>query len=356
MTICFHLDDCKLSHKSPKVNDRMIKWLKREYESIFEDGSGEMSVSCGKAHTYLLGMTLDYSLPGRVMITMFEYIMEIIATYEKADPKGGGTKTSAAPEDLFKIDDDCKKLNRVKSQEFHTLVAKTLYATKRARPDTCTAVAYLTTRVRQPDADNWKKLSHMIKYLRGSTRTLPLVLSASGTGILKWWADGSFAVYPAMQGHTGGGLTMRRGFPIVTSTKQKLNTRSSTKSELVSVDDCMPAICWTRYFLEDQDYQVTENIVYQDNKSAILLERNGKASSSKRTKHIHIRYFVVTDRINKQELNMEWCPTGDMIADFMTKPTQGALFRKFRDQIMGVIPAQSPSPGKKKSKKARMIR
>jgi hypothetical protein len=331
----------------------MIKWLKREYKSIFEDSSGEMSVSCGKAHTYL-GMTLDYSLPGRVMITMFEYIMEIIAAYDNADPKGGGTKTSAAPENLFKIDDDCKKLNPVKSQEFHTLVAKTLYATKRARPDTCTAVTYLTTRVREPDTNDWKKLSHMIKYLRG-TKTLPLVLSASGTGILKWWVDGSFAVHPAMRGHTGGGLTMRRGFPIVTSTKQKLNTRSSTESELVSVDDCMPAICWTRYFLEAQGYQVTENIVYQDNESAILLERNGKASSSKRTKHIHIRYFFVTYRINKQELTMEWRPTGDMIADFMSKPTQGALFRKFRDQIMGVIPAQNPGPGKNKNKKARMV-
>jgi hypothetical protein len=59
--------------------------------------------------------------------------------------------------------------------------------------------------------------------------------------------------------------------------------------------------------------------------------------------------------MNKKELTVEWCPTGDMIADFMTKPTQGALFRKFRDQIMGVILAQSPGQGKKKTKKARMV-
>jgi hypothetical protein len=41
-----------------------------------------------------------------------------------------------------------------------------------------------------------------------------------------------------------------------------------------------------------------------------------------------------------------WCPTGDMIGDFATKPLQGALFRKFRDQIMGVTPARDPGPGK----------
>jgi hypothetical protein len=141
---------------------------------------------------------------------------------------------------------------------------------------------------------------------------------------------------------------MGRGFPIVTSVKQKLNTRSSTESEIVSVDDCMPAVCWTRYFMDAQGYGIQENIAYQDNMSAMLLEKNGKASSSKRTKHINIRYFFVTDRINKGELTVEWCPTADMIGDFMTKPTQGSMFKRFRDQIMGVVPAQSPGKGKPK--------
>jgi hypothetical protein len=53
---------------------------------------------------------------------------------------------------------------------------------------------------------------------------LPLILSANGTGILKWWVDAAFAVYPNMQGHSGGGLSLGRGFPIVSLTKQKLNT------------------------------------------------------------------------------------------------------------------------------------
>jgi hypothetical protein len=107
--------------------------------------------------------------------------------------------------------------------------------------------------------------------------------------------------------------------------------------------------------MDAQGYGIQENIVFQDNKSAILMERNGKASSSKRTKHINIRYYFVTDRINKQELTVEWCPTGDMIGDFMTKPTQGALFKKFRDQIMGVIEAQDPGPGKVKVAKSKPL-
>ncbi len=122
-----------------------------------------------------------------------------------------------------------------------------------------------------------------------------------------------------------------------------MNTRSSTESELVGVDDCMSSILWTRHFLEAQGYKVKENIVYQDNQSAILLEKNGKASSGKRTKHIHVRYFFVTDRINNGEISVEWCPTEDMTGDFMTKPNQGATFKKFRDQLMGVVKATGPS-------------
>jgi hypothetical protein len=78
--------------------------------------------------------------------------------------------------------------------------------------------------------------------------------------------------------------------------------------------------------MEAQGYQVQDNILFQDNKSAILLEKNGKASSSKHTKHVNIRYFFVIDHVDKGNVSLVWCPTGDMIGDFMTKPLQGALF------------------------------
>jgi hypothetical protein len=346
MTICWHVDDLKASHVKVKVMNRMIKYLRQEYESIFEDGTGAMVVSRGKVHKYL-GMTLDFTVRGQVKISMFDYIDEILAAFDKAEPNCAGTKSSAAPSNLFTVNEDCEKISGEKAVEFHNLVAKTLYATKRARPDTCTAIAFLTTRVREPDKDDWKKMVHMMRYIRGS-RKMPLILSANGSHILKWWVDASFAVHPNLRGHSGGGLSLGRGFPVVGSTKQKLNTRSSTEAELVGADDFMPAICWTRYFMEAQGYKVEDNVLYQDNKSSMLLEKNGKASSSKRTKHINIRYFFITDRINMNELSVVWCPTGNMIGDYATKPLQGAVFKKFRDFIMGVVPVEEPGPDKSK--------
>jgi hypothetical protein len=177
MTICFHVDDCKLSHRKKTLMDRMIGYLWQEYESIFEHGSGAMTVSRGKIHKYL-GMTLDYSVPGQVKIKILDYVDEILAAFDNAEPKGGGTKTSADPDSLLKVDEDCEKLAQSKAVEFHSLVVNTLYTTKRTRPDTCTAIAFLTTRVHEPDKDDWTKLVHLMRYIRG-THTMPLILSAT---------------------------------------------------------------------------------------------------------------------------------------------------------------------------------
>ena len=210
-----------------------------------------MAVSRCKIHKYL-GMTVDYTISEIYRTSMLEYIDEILTAFEKMDPSNSGTKSSVAPDNLFKVDEDCEKLSPDKAKGFHNLVTNTLYTTKRDRPDTCTSVAFLTTRLRKPNTDYWKKLTHMMKYLR-KTRNLPLILGAGGAGTLKWWIDASLAVHPNMRGHIGGGLYMGRGLPVVTSTNQKINIKISTEAEIVGVDDCMPAVCWTRYFLEAQD-------------------------------------------------------------------------------------------------------
>jgi hypothetical protein len=139
-----------------------------------------------------------------------------------------------------------------------------------------------------------------------------------------------------MKSHTGATLTLGQGAANSDSTKQKLNTRSSTEAELVGVDDEMSQVIWTRYFLTAQGYHVSDNTVYQDSQSAIKLAKNGKRSSGKRTRHINIRYFFVTDPIAAKELNVEYCPTLDMIADYFTKPLQGSQFHRFRNLILGI--------------------
>ena len=106
----------------------------------------------------------------------------------------------------------------------------------------------------------------------------------------------------------------------------------------------MSQVLWTRYFLSAQGYNINDCVIYQDNKSAILLEENGRASSSKRTRHINIRYYFVTDRANCGEIKVQHCPTTEMLGDYFTKPLQGGLFTKFRDRILNLQDDPSTVP------------
>jgi len=92
-------------------------------------------------------------------------------------------------------------------------------------------------------------------------------------------------------------------------------------------------------FLESQGYAVERNILYQDNEATILLETNGKWSSTKRTRVLNIRYFFILDQVEKGRLTVEYCRTWSMVADFFSKPLQGQLFRKMKEIIMGSAPS-----------------
>ena len=139
-----------------------------------------------------------------------------------------------------------------------------------------------------------------------------------------------------MKGHTGITMTIGKGSVYSSSLKQKLVTRSSTKCEAVGVYDAMLQALWTGYFLKAQSVKVKDTILYQDNTSSILLEKNGKGSSLKRTRHMNIRYFFVKDQVTSHEIHIEHCPTDEMVAGYFTKSLQGKQFYRMRDYILNI--------------------
>jgi hypothetical protein len=325
-TVLWHVDDLKVSHVDKEVTDGVLKALNEKYGK-----ETPLTVTYGDLHDYL-GMTIDYSEEGKVAIRMEDYIKSML---EEVPDDMTGTATTPAADHLFKIDEQAAPLSEGESEVFHSITAKILFLCKRARPDVQTPIAFLCTRVQHPDVDDYKKLRRVVCYLRG-TKELCLTLEADDLDAIKWWVDASFAVHQDMRSHTGGVLSLGKGAIYSTSTRQKLNTKSSTEAELVAADDVLPMMLWTRQFMEGQGYTIKENVLYQDNQSAMLLEINGQQSSTKRTRHLDIRYFFITDRIRQKHLSVEYCPTGDMWADIPTKPLQGATFAKFRKLILNL--------------------
>jgi len=332
-TVVWHVDDLKSSHVNPRVNDKFIKWLEKMYAP--DPKVGKVKAVRGKIHDYL-AMVLDYSTPGQVKVNMTDYVKSMVGEFaEVEDLSKMRTQHQPWTEGLFRVNNASPALTKEKAEIFHTMVAKGIFVTKRARQDIQPAIAFLCTRVKAPTEEDWGKLKRMIKFL-SQTQDDVLTLKADGTNVVKWSLDAAFAVHPDMKSHTGAVMTLGKGSIMSASTKQKVNTRSSTEAELVSVDDVISKIIWTLRFLQAQGYEVRDTVVYRDNMSTMKLEVNGKASSGKRTRHMDIKFFYITDLIARKLLRTQYCPTDEMISDYMTKPLVGKKFIQFRKAIMNM--------------------
>ena len=121
-----------------------------------------LTVTQGSVHEYL-GMMVNFSMPGMVKFSMQDYIQGIIDECPK--DLQSGAATSLAANHLFQVNPNAEKLNQQDADLFHHLTAKLLYLSKHVCPDLETAVAFLTTRVKAPDVDDYKKLGRCLQYL-----------------------------------------------------------------------------------------------------------------------------------------------------------------------------------------------
>jgi hypothetical protein len=182
-------------------------------------------------------MVLDYPHRWEVHSTMPKHLEDVQKTFDECQAKigdgfvvvkmrnRGKSQKTCAPSDLFKVNVECEKLQNEHREYFHCIVAKLLYVQKRLRPDIGPTIAFILKRQKATDLDDWHKLDHLVEYLK-SDWDQPLFFSADENGDLTWYANAAFAVHADMRSHTGGGLTMSKGFIISVTTGQKLNTRS----------------------------------------------------------------------------------------------------------------------------------
>ena len=103
----------------------------------------------------------------------------------------------------------------------------------------------------------------------------------------------------------------------------------------MAVDDRMAQVLWTKHFLEAQGYETKVQLILRDNESA-KLEKNEHKSVGQRSRHIKIRYFFITDQVEKGNVSVEYCSTDKIEGDYMTKPLQGSKFNGFRCSIMNI--------------------
>ena len=233
---------------------------------------GDLTIQWGDDLEFL-GMNIHIDRKNKhIKITMKKHLFEAIEMFGE-DLRSG--VTSPAYKDIFTTYDDISdQLGSKQSEIFHSVTAKLLYITKRARPDLETAISYLTTRVSKSNNRDWYKLKRVLSFIK-ETIDDPRIMGAASLHDLITWIDASYAVHPNMRGHTGGVMSYGKGVVHARAGKQKLNVKSSTECEIVGVSEYMPFNIWQMLFMEAQGYPLHQNVLFQDNQSAIRMEKTG---------------------------------------------------------------------------------
>ncbi len=132
-------------------------------------------------------------------------------------------------------------------------------------------------------------------------------------------------------------FTMGKGATSSYLQKVKLNTRSSTETELVVSDIYMPEMLWLLHFIGAQWYNIECVGLYQDNISMQMLIKNGRFLSRWKTKHVKAKFFFIKDWVDGSEIKVIDCPAVEMWADILIKPLQGLAFRTMRAALMNCL-------------------
>jgi hypothetical protein len=143
-----------------------------------------------------------------MVFTMFDFLEDIIV--EAPDDLKKSRSFYPGNDKLFKLNPDSPKLSQKQAELFHRIVARLLFASKRTRPDIQVCVAFLCTRVKSPNEEDYEKFGRVITYLM-NTIHLPLIIGADDSGSMIWNIDASFAVHPDCKSHTGASLTLGHG-------------------------------------------------------------------------------------------------------------------------------------------------
>ena len=344
ITVIIYVDDLLISSRLLTLILWVITTLEKKY--------GKLKVSSGKVHSYI-GMVLDFTNPEYVSVNQTGMIEDIISStraavedYTSSTPptpfrafanrlkivSSARPKTPAAPY-LFNVSTDSPPLHDLLKVIFHSTVAKLMFISTRTRQDILTSLSFLAGRVLFPTEEDWGKLTRVLQYL-GSTKGISLQLGCTLPVQVHTSIDSSFNPISSGKSRSGVCISLGRGVLYSKSTMQKINTTSSCQAELVALAKSLQQSIFLAFFLASHGYPQLPAIVSQDNQSTLRLIENGRPSSEL-TRHIEIGYFWAKDLIERKLIEVIYCPTEDMLADFFTKPLQSLLFDSLRGKIMG---------------------
>lgn len=299
-------------------------------EQVLSDLKQEFVVKDLGPLSWYLGIKIDYNRElGTTLISQQAYINTVVERFSLENARPSDVPMASSRVETTPVKRKGGGLNVPYAQAIGCL----LYIALGTRPDIAYAVQALSRHVSCPNKTQWKDVQNVIKYLKG-TATMGIHYDASKatSDIFRGFSDASYADYPDRRSISGYIFIAAGGAVSWASRKQSKRAESTQEAELNAAYCASRDARWLRKFnvtAIGRTLTSSKTIqMYCDNQAAIAhLEQS---SAHERTKHFDLEIKKLQEITEDGKINTSWCPTTDMVADYLTKPLALDTLKRLR--------------------------
>lgn len=328
MYVLIYVDDTFITGSDPKQVDDFKCEMKRNFKM---KDLGPIS--------YYLGISITQNVSeGVITLDQSGYLESVLKRFDMFECISISTPMDSNfdYEGLIKeklgnadIENRCRKL-----------IGCIMYAMLGSRPDLCNCISILSRYQNYGNNDLLLCLKRVLRYIKG-TIDLKLVYRKNvNSETVKGFVDADWGGDSINRKSTTGYCFQVHNCTVTWCSKQQTCVAlSSTEAEYIALSQCISEACWLRNLLIELSVRDSKNFVvpiYEDNQSAIRISKS--CEQPKRLKHIDVKYHFVQEKVGDGTVSILHIPSGEQIADLLTKPLAKVLFEKFRkllfDQLL----------------------
>lgn len=281
----------------------------------------------GEASNYL-GINISQDRKeGTLKLNQTQFLKSVLVKYGMENCRSVATPMDPS----VKISkDDQQSEDRELETKCRKLIGSLMYAAVGTRPDLCATLSFLSRYQNCASEVLWTALKRVLRYIRGTLNVSLVYRRLSSAPTVEGYVDADWGGDQDDRKSTSGTLFIVLGCTVTwSSRKQHSVALSSTESEYMALSSAAAEACWLRGVLNDMGMLCSEEpvVLYEDNQAAIKVSKN--AESSKRLKHVDIRYHFIKEKIEDKVIDVQYVATQNQVADGLTKPLNAPLFQKF---------------------------
>lgn len=315
--ILLYVDDLIIMCRDIKVIETIKRLLSNEFEMT----------DIGRANTFL-GIHIERDEnTGTIKIGQAEYFRRMLRKFNMMDCKPIATPIENG------LDLKKGEINQNCDAPYRELIGCLTYATLTTRPDLCAATSYFSRFQSCFGFDHYTHAKRILRYINGSMNLKMIYKKNLNAAPLVGYVDADWAGDKNDRKSTSGYVFKIFGNTVSwCSRNQQTVSLSSTEAEYVALASGICEATWLQSLLIELGITFGEaTIIHEDNQSCIRVAEEPK--EHKRMKHIDVKYNFIRDSIASGKFKLKYIPTGDQIADIMTKGLNRNVFEKHRANL-----------------------